>query len=135
MSLPASARIGEEGQGFNLAKEFLVHGRITYAAGTIGIAQHALNLAVDWVKQREVFGTTLAKKQGIRWMMADAAMELQAPWINQLADGLAVKELRTVHRVITALRDQDGTGHSGPNGVSRGRRGGVSVHHLGEHRL
>src|ERR1700744_4801096 len=36
----------------------------------------------------------------------EAAMELQAPWINQLADGLAVKELRTVHRVITALRDK-----------------------------
>ncbi|KAB2940703.1 MAG: MarR family transcriptional regulator [Hyphomicrobium sp.] len=36
----------------------------------------------------------------------EAAMELQAPWVNSLADGLAVKDLETVHRVITALRDK-----------------------------
>lgn len=36
----------------------------------------------------------------------EAAMELQAPWINDLSDGLSVKDIRTVHRVITALRDK-----------------------------
>ncbi|WP_024512505.1 MarR family winged helix-turn-helix transcriptional regulator [Bradyrhizobium sp. ARR65] len=36
----------------------------------------------------------------------EAAMELQAPWINDLSEGLSVKEIRTVHRVITALRDK-----------------------------
>jgi len=34
----------------------------------------------------------------------EAAMELQAPWVNDLSDGLAVKDMETVHRVITALR-------------------------------
>ena len=34
----------------------------------------------------------------------DAAMRLQAPWINSLSDGLLVKDIQTVHRVITALR-------------------------------
>ena len=34
----------------------------------------------------------------------DAAMRLQAPWINNLADGLLVKDIKTVHQVITALR-------------------------------
>ena len=36
----------------------------------------------------------------------EAAMELQAPWINDLSEGLAIKEIRTVQRVITALRDK-----------------------------
>jgi DNA-binding MarR family transcriptional regulator len=36
----------------------------------------------------------------------DAAMELQAPWVNGLADGLSVKELDTVHRVVAALRQK-----------------------------
>jgi DNA-binding MarR family transcriptional regulator len=36
----------------------------------------------------------------------ETAMELQAPWINDLSEGLAVKEIRAVHRVITALRDK-----------------------------
>ncbi len=34
----------------------------------------------------------------------EAAMELQAPWVNRLADGLSAKDLETVHRVVTALR-------------------------------
>jgi DNA-binding MarR family transcriptional regulator len=34
----------------------------------------------------------------------EAAMELQAPWVNSLADGLSVKDIETVHRVVTALR-------------------------------
>ena len=36
----------------------------------------------------------------------EAAMELQAPWVNGLADGLSVKDLETVHRVVTALRNK-----------------------------
>ncbi|UWU75588.1 MarR family transcriptional regulator [Bradyrhizobium huanghuaihaiense] len=36
----------------------------------------------------------------------EAAMELQAPWINGLSEGLSVKEIRTVHRIITALREK-----------------------------
>ena len=36
----------------------------------------------------------------------EAAMELQAPWVNDLADGLSVKNLETVHRVVTALRNK-----------------------------
>ena len=36
----------------------------------------------------------------------EAAMELQAPWINELSEGLSVKDIRIVHRVITALRDK-----------------------------
>jgi len=36
----------------------------------------------------------------------EAAMELQAPWINDLSDGLSVKDIRTVHRVVRSLRDK-----------------------------
>ncbi|SFP75089.1 hypothetical protein SAMN05216330_1101, partial [Bradyrhizobium sp. Ghvi] len=36
----------------------------------------------------------------------EAAMELQAPWINDLSEGLSVKDIRIVHRVITVLRDK-----------------------------
>jgi len=76
--IPAANLIGEEGGGFALASEFLVTGRILYAAGPIGIAQEALRLAVDWVRQREIFGGTLADKQGIQWMVADSEIELRA---------------------------------------------------------
>jgi acyl-CoA dehydrogenase len=96
--LPADQMIGEEGQGFSLATDFLVHGRIIYAAGPIGIAQTALDMACRWAKDREVFGGKLADKQGIRWMLADSEVQLraarllayQAAWNADLGRNVAV---------------------------------------------
>jgi acyl-CoA dehydrogenase len=78
VEIPAENLIGAEGSGFSLAGGFLVAGRISYAAGPIGIAQRALELTIDWVKERQVFGSTLAEKQGIQWMIADSEIELRA---------------------------------------------------------
>lgn len=76
--LPADQLIGDEGQGFSLASDFLIHGRIIYAAGPIGIAQSALDLACQWAKDRDVFGGRLADKQGVQWMLVDSEVELRA---------------------------------------------------------
>ncbi|MEX3646660.1 MULTISPECIES: acyl-CoA dehydrogenase family protein [Mycolicibacterium] len=76
--LPAAQLIGAEGQGFSLASDFLIHGRIIYAAGPIGIAQSALDLACQWAKDRDVFGGRLADKQGVQWMLVDSEVELRA---------------------------------------------------------
>jgi acyl-CoA dehydrogenase len=76
--IPADRLIGAEGQGFSLASEFLVHGRIIYAAGPIGIAQSALDLTCQWTKDRDVFGGRLADKQGIQWMLVDSEVDLRA---------------------------------------------------------
>ncbi|BCP36021.1 hypothetical protein MINTMi198_13910 [Mycobacterium intracellulare M.i.198] len=76
--LPTEQLIGEEGQGFSLAGEFLVHGRIVYAAGPIGIAQSALDMACRWARDRDVFGGRLADKQGIQWMLVDSEVDLRA---------------------------------------------------------
>jgi acyl-CoA dehydrogenase len=96
--IPVGNRIGAEGAGFQLASEFLVRGRIGYAAGPIGIAQLALGMAIDWVRQREAFGSRLADKQAIQWMVADSEMELraarllmyQAAWNTDLGRDVAV---------------------------------------------
>jgi len=76
--IPIENRLGEEGEGFKVVSKWTVEGRIPYAAGTIGVAQEALEMAIDWVKQRETFRTMLADKQAIQWMIADSEMELQA---------------------------------------------------------
>ncbi|HVZ06724.1 acyl-CoA dehydrogenase family protein [Rhodopila sp.] len=76
--VPSENRLGEEGQGFQLAEKWLVHGRIPYAAVSIGLAQAALDLAADWVTQRKTFGSLLAEKQAIQWMIADSEIELRA---------------------------------------------------------
>jgi acyl-CoA dehydrogenase len=78
VEVPLDHRLGEEGQGFALCEKWLVEGRVPYAAGTIGVAQAALEIAIDWAREREVFRSKLADKQAIQWMVADSDMELRA---------------------------------------------------------
>lgn len=95
VEIPAEDRLGEEGQGFAICEKWLIEGRIPYAAGTIGVAQAALQIAIDWAKERETFRSKLADKQAIQWMIADSEMELraarlltwQAAWIADLGRG------------------------------------------------
>ncbi|GAC1608903.1 MAG: acyl-CoA dehydrogenase family protein [Mycobacteriales bacterium] len=76
--VPVENLIGDEGRGFALAQQWLVHGRVPYAAATLGIASAALQLAIDYAKNREVFGSKLADKQAIQWMIADSEIEIRA---------------------------------------------------------
>lgn len=76
--VPAENLLGEEGKGFAFAQRWLVHGRVPYAAATVGIGQAALNLAVAYAKDRTAFGSTLAEKQAVQWMLADSEIELRA---------------------------------------------------------
>jgi butyryl-CoA dehydrogenase len=56
----------------------LDNGRVEVAAMCIGIAQSALDLATAWCKSRIIGGEPLASRQGIRWQLADMAMDLQS---------------------------------------------------------
>ena len=76
--IPADRRLGNEGQGFTLAMKGLDGGRIGIAAQSIGVAQAAVNAAVSHAKEREQFGRKISKFQGLRWMIADMATELEA---------------------------------------------------------
>ena len=78
VEIPLEQRLGDEGQGFAICEKWLIEGRIPYAAGTIGIAQAALQIAIDWARQRETFRSKLADKQAVQWMIADSEMELRA---------------------------------------------------------
>jgi len=75
--VPASNVIGEIG-GFRLAMLGLNSMRPIVAARGIGLAEGALMYAVDYVKQREAFGQTIADFQGIRWKIAELATEIEA---------------------------------------------------------
>jgi butyryl-CoA dehydrogenase len=76
--IPADQRLGAEGLGFALAMKGLDGGRIGIAAQSIGVAQAALNAAVTYAQEREQFGRKISKFQGLRWMVADMATELEA---------------------------------------------------------
>ena len=76
--IPVGRLIGEEGQGFKTALKTLDHTRLGIGAQAVGIAQGALDAAVDYVKERRQFGQAIADFQGIAWMVADMAMRIEA---------------------------------------------------------
>ncbi len=76
--VPASQVVGDVGQGWNLAREFLDMGRLIHGPKAVGRATRALRLAINWAKQRKTFGAPLASRQAIQWMIADSEVELHA---------------------------------------------------------
>ncbi|MEJ2088257.1 MAG: acyl-CoA/acyl-ACP dehydrogenase [Gammaproteobacteria bacterium] len=76
--VPEENVLGEVGKGFGVAQSWLVDARIPYAAGCIGMAQEALDMACGWVKQRPTRDGMLADKQAMQWMIADSEVELRA---------------------------------------------------------
>jgi alkylation response protein AidB-like acyl-CoA dehydrogenase len=76
--VPVANRLGEEGQGFPLALRALDHSRVAIGAQALGIAQGALDFALGYVKERHQFGNRIADFQGVRFMLAELAMQVEA---------------------------------------------------------
>jgi alkylation response protein AidB-like acyl-CoA dehydrogenase len=76
--LPATALLGEEGEGFKIAMATLDGGRIGIAAQAVGIAQGALDAAIKYAKERIQFGKPIASLQAIQWMLADMSTDIEA---------------------------------------------------------
>ena len=76
--VPDSARLGELGQGFKIAMSALDKGRMSVAAGCVGLAQACLNASVAYAKQREQFGKPIAGYQLVQEMLADIAVDVDA---------------------------------------------------------
>lgn len=76
--LPASHRLGGEGGNFKDVMEALNQSRPLIAARALGCAQGAMDQAVAFVKDRRAFGQTVAEFQGVRWMIADMAIQIEA---------------------------------------------------------
>lgn len=78
VQLPADRLLGEEGQGFTYAMRTLDYSRPTIAAQALGIAQGAFDVAARYAQEREQFGEPIAAFQGVQFMLADMAMQIEA---------------------------------------------------------
>lgn len=76
--VPSENLLGKEGEGFKIMMTALDGGRIGIASQSVGIAQACLDAATRYAKKREAFGQPIAEFQGIRWMIADMATEIEA---------------------------------------------------------
>jgi len=83
--IPAANRLGNEGDGFLIAMTGLDGGRIGIAAQSVGVAKAAFDAAVQYSREREQFGQSISKFQGLRWMIADMATEIEAARLMMLS--------------------------------------------------
>ena len=78
VSVPDECRLGGEGQGFSIAMAALARGRMSLAAGCVGIIQGCLDAATRYATERQQFGKPIAKFQLIQQLLADIAVEADA---------------------------------------------------------
>lgn len=76
--IPGSNLLGSEGEGFKVAMKTLDGGRIGIAAQALGIAQGAMDTAVEYAKERKQFDTPISRFQGIQFQLADMATRIEA---------------------------------------------------------
>ncbi|MEU1867442.1 acyl-CoA dehydrogenase family protein [Streptomyces gardneri] len=76
--VPAAAMLGPEGKGFTVAMSALAKGRMSVAAGCVGIAQAALDAAVRYAGEREQFGKPIASYQLVQELISDIAVDVDA---------------------------------------------------------
>jgi len=76
--IPADRIIGEEGTGFETAMRTLDHTRVTIAAQAVGVAQGALDYAIEYAMERQQFGKSISDFQGMQFLLADMGMKVEA---------------------------------------------------------
>ncbi len=76
--LPADRIIGDVGEGWQIAMKTLDITRVTIGAQAVGMAQGALDVALEYAQERKQFGRSIADFQGIQFMLADMAMQIEA---------------------------------------------------------
>ncbi len=76
--VPKENMLGSEGEGFKIAMKTLDGGRVGIASQALGIAQGALEAAITYAKERVQFGKPISANQGIQWMLADMAVQVEA---------------------------------------------------------
>ena len=83
LRVPKENILGGLNNGFAIANDRLTRQRIPYAAGCIGVAIKAQEMALEYVPQRETFGAPLSSRQSIQWMLVDNDMDIkQSLWIT-----------------------------------------------------
>ena len=76
--LGPDALLGQEGRGFHMMMSVLDKGRVGIASLAVGIAQAGLEAALDYARQRRQFGQAISEFQGVQWLLADMAKDIEA---------------------------------------------------------
>jgi alkylation response protein AidB-like acyl-CoA dehydrogenase len=76
--VPKENLLGDEGQGFDILREAISLGRLGVVVEAVAVAQAALDIAIDYARQRKVSGKPIAKLPAIQWHLAEMASRIEA---------------------------------------------------------
>ncbi len=101
--VPEKNILGELNGGFNLGMQWIGAGRWNIACRAVGVAERALQMAIDYAHTRVTFGKPIADRQAIQWMIADSHVEIEATrWLALHAAWLAEQKQDTRHAASIA---------------------------------
>jgi len=82
--VPAGNILGKVGEGFRLSQQRLGPARLTHCMRWIGLSRRAMEIAREYAIKRELFGSKLSEQQGIQWMFAESALEIESGFLLTL---------------------------------------------------
>lgn len=108
--VPEENVLGEVGQGFALAMQWIGRGRYLLPARALGGCERLMGMAIEYAQTRETFGAPIADRQAIQWMLADSAVEvealrwlvLQAAW--QVDSGMDSRHAQSMAKLFGGVR-------------------------------
>lgn len=92
--VPESSILGKVGKGFKWSQERLGPARLTHCMRWIDLARRSMEMAREYAFKREVFGQRIADHQGIQWMFAESAVEIESGYMLTLKSGSYFKSRR-----------------------------------------
>ncbi|MFY0654949.1 MAG: acyl-CoA dehydrogenase family protein [Cyclobacteriaceae bacterium] len=130
VEIPEDALLGELNRGFYIMMSVLENGRVGIGALSVGIAQAGLEASLEYVQVRKQFGKPLSENQGIQWMLADMATDVQAARSlvhraavmldNDIAAGTACSMAKRFASDVAVNRTADAVQIFGGSGYIRG---------------
>ena len=84
VEVPEENILGKVGEGFRLSQVRLGPARLTHCMRWLGLARRSMDIAMEYAKKREVFGSKIAEHQGIQWMFAESALEIESGYMLTL---------------------------------------------------
>ncbi len=104
VKVPAANVLGRVAEGFRLSQVRLGPARLTHCMRWLGMARRAMEIAREYARERQVFGSKLAEHQGIQWMMADRAVEIEAGTMLTLKAAMKLRDGEDIRHAISMAK-------------------------------
>ncbi|EPE86354.1 putative acyl-CoA dehydrogenase [Leptospira noguchii str. 1993005606] len=104
--VPESSILGKVGEGFKWSQERLGPARLTHCMRWIGLARRSMEIAREYALKRKVFGQRIADHQGIQWMFAESAVEIESGYMLTLKAAHTLKAGEDARQIISMAKWQ-----------------------------